>query len=90
LLLIQFFCLFIRPVKLLCLSNGGGLSGSRFLRIIMKPLLNVRRQLGKMDFGNTALGLSAKRPLPCRLTGFVFWNNVRHLNPTARITGGLA
>ena len=48
LLLGEFFLLAIELVKLLCLSNGGDLGGSRLCGIIVKPLLNVCRQLGKI------------------------------------------
>ena len=47
----------IELVKLLCLPNGGGLGGSRLGGIIVKPLLNIFGQLGKIKFGNTALRL---------------------------------
>ena len=57
-LLLEFFCLFIKLVVLLCLSKAGRLGGSRLVRIIVKPLLNVCRQLGKINFGNTPLRLN--------------------------------
>ena len=45
LLLIEFCCL---SVHFLCLLNGGGLEGSRLFGIVVKPLLNILRQLGKI------------------------------------------
>jgi hypothetical protein len=55
LLFSEFFLLAIELVKLLCLPNGSGLGGNRLGGIIMKPLLNIFGQLGKIKFGNTAL-----------------------------------
>jgi hypothetical protein len=57
-LLLKFFCLFINLIQLLCLSKACGLGGSGLVRIIVKPLLNVCRQLGKINFGNTPFVLN--------------------------------